>query len=107
MQPEFQQSFLFMFLKVPQIQFMIRVPDIPVACRDGYAQCQALQKTFYKCRYGGRRSCELQRKLQQFPVGMVWVLFLRNAWFDCGYVFCDSFWVAFVRVSYVKVVLGS
>ena len=35
MQPESQQSFVFVFLKVPQIQFMIRVPDIPVACRDG------------------------------------------------------------------------
>ena len=30
MQPEFQQSFLFFPLKVPQIQFMIRVLDIPV-----------------------------------------------------------------------------
>ena len=51
--------------------------------------------------------CELQRKLQQFPVGMVklcrkqpsfhrcssWVLFLRNAWLDSGYMFCDSYWV--------------
>ena len=30
MQLEFQQSFLFMFLEVPQIQFKMKVPDIPV-----------------------------------------------------------------------------
>ena len=30
MQPKFEQSFLFMFLEVPQIQFKIKVPDIPV-----------------------------------------------------------------------------
>ena len=39
MQPKFEQSFLFMFLEVPQIQFKIEVPDIPVVCRDGYGQC--------------------------------------------------------------------
>ena len=33
MQLEFQQSFLFMILEVPQIQFNLRVPDVPVACR--------------------------------------------------------------------------
>ena len=32
MQLQFQQSFLFMFLEVPQIQFNYRVPDVPVAC---------------------------------------------------------------------------
>ena len=36
MQPEFQQSFLIIFLEVPQILSMIRVPGIPVVCRDGY-----------------------------------------------------------------------
>ena len=33
MQLEFQQSFLFMILEVPQIQFNSRVLDVPVACR--------------------------------------------------------------------------
>ena len=45
MQPEFQQSFLFVFLEMPQIQFMIKVPDIPVVCSDGYAQCKTVQNT--------------------------------------------------------------
>ena len=44
-QLEFQQSFLFMFLEVPQIQFNFRVPDIPVVRRDGYAQRQTEQNT--------------------------------------------------------------
>ena len=36
MQPELLQSFLFMFLEVPQILSMIRVLDIPVLYRAGY-----------------------------------------------------------------------
>ena len=74
MQPEFQQSFLFIFLKVPQIRFLIRAPDIPVVCRDGYAQCITVQNTV---------------EISQVQVR------------------CDSYWGAFVRMSYVKVVLGS
>ena len=41
MQFKFQQSFLFMFLHVC-LRF---VPDIPVVCRDGYAQCKTAQNT--------------------------------------------------------------
>ena len=45
MQPAFHQSFLFMFVKVPRIHFMIRVPEIPVACSDWYAQCKTVRNT--------------------------------------------------------------
>ena len=45
MQPEVQQSVLFFSLEVPQIQFKNRVPDIPVVCRDEYAQCKTVRNT--------------------------------------------------------------
>ena len=45
MQPEFQQSFLFLFLEVPQIQFKNRVLEIPVVCRDEYTQGKTAQNT--------------------------------------------------------------
>ena len=35
-----------------------------------------------------------------------WALFLRYAWFESGYMFCDSCGV-FVRVPHVKVALES
>ena len=34
-----------MFLEVPQIQFNNRVLDVPVVCRDGYAQRETVQNT--------------------------------------------------------------
>ena len=40
----FQQSFSFMFLDVHQMVFMISVPDIPVVCRDGYAQRKTVSR---------------------------------------------------------------
>ena len=71
MQLDFLQSFLFMFLDVPQIQFNYRMPHIPVVCRGV-----------------GRRSAE-NRRVFTGAIGA----FLRYAWFDSGYMFCASSWV--------------
>ena len=75
-------------LAVPQIQFTIRVPDIPVVCSAGYVVVQTAQKTV------------------GFSPAQFLVLLSRYAWFDSGYMFCVSSG-AFGRFFYVLVVLGS
>ena len=107
MLPEFQQSFLFIFLEVPHIQFKIRWTFLLYAEMGTHSAklCRTPSRS-HRYRHGGRRSCELQRKLQQFPVGSVelcrkppsfhrcsWVFVLRKAWFNSGNMSCDCCWV--------------
>ena len=56
-------------LAVPQIQFTIRVPDIPVVCKAGYVVAQ---------------------KTVGFSPAQFLVLLSRYAWFGSGYLFCVS-----------------
>ena len=68
-----QQSFLFIFLEVPQIQFN--------------SECRTCMQSVHGY---GRRSCELCRKSHSFHRRSSGVLFVRNAWVDSGYMLCNG-----------------
>ena len=49
-QLQFQQSFLFMMLEVPQTPFIDRLSEIPVAPQSGYSQCKLCRnQRFHRC----------------------------------------------------------
>ena len=48
MQSEFHQSSPNDSRMGPQSQFLDRVPDIPVACREGYAQCEGASDSVHR-----------------------------------------------------------
>ena len=88
-QLEFQQSFLFVFLDVPEIRFNFRVPHIPVVCRGVVVDVPVNCSDSSSSSPSAWANCAENSRVFTGAV----CTFLRGAWFDSGYMFCDSSWV--------------
>ena len=82
MQLKFLESLLFMLLVVPQIQFNVRAPDSCMQSVHGYVVTSSSSSL--------SSWVQLCRKPSNFHKRSSGVFFVRNAWFDSGYMLRDS-----------------